>query len=410
MNSSTNQDLWFIPRDVSHMKSALNRYSSGRPPLASAAWGMALLLWLIALAILPDPRPLGAPEWLVQTVRSAIDVSDPSARAAATIVFRSASVGLIGVLLALSLQRVPTGYAAPFVLVATPLIAVGVKWINFGYLPISPQIELIVVAAIVGGLAGLALRRNRIALAGLVTAALVLSIWGTSTGVTDDLYEAARAAGLHVLEHADEVPSGDESFARLLEVAFAYAEDNSHGTGAILPNQAAMLAMGVILGEDRVARVGKREIDAGRTEERAALRRRVTVHGRGDLSQHFWVSAALTVLSDPRRSLTVGIGKEMKDSTAGGSGFSFVDMAANKAGIGFAVAATRSEPSARAIQLRIADGVDIDDFFPDVRGLPEGITRDELQFEYGGLGGAKTRAILEEIDRRVLASKGLDSP
>ena len=37
----------------------------------------------------------------------------------------------------------------------------------------------------------------------------------------------------------------------------------------------------------------------------------------------------------------------MMDSSPGGSGFSFVDMAANKAGIRFAVVATRNAESAQ---------------------------------------------------------------
>ena len=91
-----------------------------------------------------------------------------------------------------------------------------------------------------------------------------LSVWGVPTGIPDDLYEASRATAVHVLEFARDVPQGDDGFARLLEVAFAYAEDNSHGTDAVLPNRAAILALGVILGEDRVARVGGRSIPAGK--------------------------------------------------------------------------------------------------------------------------------------------------
>ena len=43
----------------------------------------------------------------------------------------------------------------------------------------------------------------------------------------------------------------------------------------------------------------------------------------------------------------------------------------------------------------------VDDLFPDVDGLPEGISRDELQSEFGGLGGAETRRLFEVIDRRL---------
>lgn len=392
--------------------------SGGRPPAGRAgdhatpraadrrafasAWSVAALLgWLVMLCLVPDPRPLGAPGWAVRGVRAAIGVSEPTARLAATVVFRAAGVGMIGVLLAITLRRVRLPVAAPLVLAATPAIAVAVKWVNFGYFPIAPQLWLIGSFALVGALAGLALRRSVAAMAGLSALAVGLVAWGSSTGVPDDLDAAWRATSLHIIEKAGDVPGGDEGFAELLEIAFAYAEDNSHGTDPVLPNRAAILALGVILGEDRVARVGRREIDPGTGEERAALRRRVGLRGRTDLSQHFWVSAALTVLADERGSLAVGLGKEMKDSTPGGSGFSFVDMAANKAGIRFAVAATRDAASARATQMRIGRGSEIGDLFPEIDDLPEGISRDDFRTDYGGLGGPRTRRLFESIDDRI---------
>jgi hypothetical protein len=169
----------------------------------------------------------------------------------------------------------------------------------------------------------------------------------------------------------------------------------------VQPNRAAILALGVILGEDRVAKVAKRQIDLGRRKEIAVLRKRITLRGRRDLSQHFWVSAALAVVSDQRRSMTVGIAKEMMDATPGGSGFSFVDLMADRAGILFADAATKNGQWARAMQMRIWDGVRIADFLPEIQGLPEGISRDEFKAEYGGLGGAGTRKVVEEIQRRL---------
>ncbi len=378
-----------------------------RPILAPWVWALVLALWLVALSVVPDPRPLGAPEWAVRAVRSLAGVSEPTARAVATSVLRAAGLGLIGVFLSLALGRVRLRYAAPIVLLAAPLLAIAVKWINFGYFPIAFQLGLIVMYAVLGALIGLALRRSRIALLmfGLLSGGLFL--WGTSTRVSADLYEAAKLTGRHVLHHADDVPAGDEGFAKLLEIAFVHAEDNSHGVDPVLPNQAAILALGVILGEERIAGVARREVDAGTRDARLALRRRATLRERGDLSQHFWVSAALAVLSDPGRSLTVGLTKELKDSTPGGSGFSFVDMLANKAGIRFAVVATRSEASARELQLRIARDADIEDFMPEIDGLPEGITRDDFQAKYGGLGGTETRRLLAEIDDRIGTRAGL---
>jgi len=373
----------------------------------SLTWGTVLLVWFVALCVVPDPRPLGAREWAVSGVRSLIGLSEPAARAAATIALRGAGLGMIGVLLSLAFKRVRLQWAAPLVLVAAPLLAVAAQWINYGYFPIAPQLRFGVAGAILGALAGLALRRSRTALAALLILAVGLFAWGTSTGVPDDLYEAARATGLHVLANAEDIPDGDDGFAGLLHAAFTFAEDNSHGTDPVQPNKAAILALGVILGEERVARAAKRQVHLDRNQEIAALRNRVTLRGRQDLSRHFWVSAALAVLSDENRSMTVGITKELMDATPGGTGFSFVDLTADRAGTLFAEAATRNPGAARAMQSRIRNGVRIADFFPEIVDLPEGLSRDEFQAEYGGLGGAGTRQVVGEIRRLLGTCEGL---
>ena len=369
--------------------------------LAVRIAGVGLVAWLAMLCVLPDPRPLGAPEWTVQFVQRVAGLSEPKARFAATALLRGAGVGLIGVLLAIALSGWKSRAAVPTLLVGAPLLALAAKWINFGARPIWPQLVFILLVAFLGGLAGLALRRNWAALGTLAILAGGLSVWGASTGVCNDLYEAWQGTARHVLEAAADVPDGDAGFLRLLEIAFAYAEDNSHGTDAVLPNRAAILALGKILGDDSVARVGGRDLDLGPADDRIALRRRILLGGRGDLSQHFWVSAALAALSDESRAVAVGLSKEAMDSTPGGSGFSFVDMAANCAGIRLAAVATRNSRSAHTIQTRIRQGVEVADLLPSIRGLPEAITRDQLQADYGGLGGAETRRLLGEIDRRI---------
>jgi hypothetical protein len=315
-------------------------------------------------------------------------------------------LAVIGVLLVQSFGRARLKVAVPAALVFAPLLAVLAQWINYTYFPIAQQVWFGVVSAVLGVLLGFILRRNDAAMAALVLLAVSLFVWGTSTGISDDLYDAARTTGLHVLETANEIPKGDAGFEKLMEIAFAFAEDNSHGRDPALPHRAAILALGVILGEGKVAKVAKREIDLVRLSEAENLRRRITLYGRRDLSQHFWVSAGLAVLSDEDKSMTVGIAKEMMDS-AGGSGFSFVDLTADRAGTLFAVAATRNEESARAMEARIRNGVVIADFVPNPLDLPEGISNEDFQVKYGGLGGKGTKKIVEEIQRRLEACKGL---
>ncbi len=105
--------------------------------------------------------------------------------------------------------------------------------------------------------------------------------------------------------------------------------------------------------------------------------------------------------------MSVGITKELMDSTPGGSGFSFVDLTADRAGTLLTVTATRDAASAAAFQARIRGGARIEDFFPTIEDLPEGLTRDQFQKEYGGLGGAGTQEVVAEIRKRLATCAGL---
>jgi hypothetical protein len=369
-------------------------------------WNGLLLAWFVVLCLAPDPRPIGASELVVKGVRVLVGVSDPIARVIATIALRGMGLVVIGVLLVQSFGKARLKVVVPAALILAPLLAVLAQWINYTFFPIAQQVRFGVVSAVLGVLLGFVLRRNRSAMAALVILAVSLFAWGTSTGISDDLYDAARTTGLHVLEFADEIPMGDAGFEKLMEIAFAFAEDNSHGRDLVLPHRAAILALGVILGEEKVAKVAKREIDLAKLSQAETLRRRITLYGRRDLSRHFWVSAGLAVLSDDSQSMTIGIMKEVMDS-AGGSGFSFVDLTADRAGTLFTVAATRNEESARAMQVRIRNGVVIADFVPNLHGLPEGISNDDFQGKYGGLGGEGTKRIVEKIRLRLDTCKGL---
>jgi hypothetical protein len=368
---------------------------------------IGLLIWLMGLIFLVEPSPLQTPASMVGAVQSGLRLSEPQARVFATIVLRGFGVGMIGLLLAGVLRGVPLKWAVPAVLCSAPLLALGVKWLQLGYFPIRLQVLSIVAAAVLGGLLGLSLRRSRVALAALALLVVGLLGWGMSTGIGDNLDEAARATGQHLLSQADQVTTGDEAFEQMLEMAFAFAEDNSHGVDPVFTNKAAILALGVILGDDKVAAIGGRELDRAAKEQREALRRRVTIHGRGDLPRHFWVSAALTVLSDKDRALGVGIAKEMADSLPGGSGFSFVDMAANEAGIRLAVVATQDSRSARRLQFRLLTSDRSYRFVPEIAGLPEGLSLTDFQAQYGGLGGEKSRELFREIEQRIQACDGL---
>ena len=53
------------------------------------------------------------------------------------------------------------------------------------------------------------------------------------------------------------------------------------------------------------------------------------------------------------------------------------------------------------MQMRIRRGMLSQDYCPTINDLPEGLSGDVFQTEYGGLGGARTKAIVQEIQRRL---------
>ncbi len=368
---------------------------------------MLLGAWVLFLWLEPEPRPLGAPEWAVAAVRGIAGLAEPAARLGATLVLRVSGLALLGALTMQALGAREWDRRSLAAVLLAPLLAIGVLWANLGYFPIALQIEIASLAAVSGAIARLALRRRPFTAAGLLLGLGALFVWGTATGIRDELDNAARAVGRQVLDNARELPEGEPGHARLVELAFGFANEDSQGRDPLLANQAAILALSVILGEEKVAAVARRDLDPSRLPEARALRERIALQGRKDWPQHFWVSAGLSLLSDADRSIAVGLAKELMDATPGGSGFSFSDLAADAAGNRFTRAATRDENSARALQARIRAGVNLSDFVPELRDLPEGITREQFRERYGGLGGVETRRVVDEITRRLAACPGL---
>ena len=126
---------------------------------------------------------------------------------------------------------------------------------------------------------------------------------------------------------------------------------------------------------------------------------RLTLAGRDDFPRHLLVSATLAAEGTGPLSRAIGLYKEVTDAR-GGSGFSFNDMAANRAGTRLGEWAV-AQP--RRLQAALAGGVQEDDLMPPWQDLPEFLTEAELQQRYGGVGGAAYEALLAEIDRRVAA-------
>jgi hypothetical protein len=220
-------------------------------------------------------------------------------------------------------------------------------------------------------------------------------------GSTDDVLPAVRAQVRSLLEAADHLPAGEARVGAAVDAAFALAGARSSPSTALLENKAALLALGILLGHWRVEPLVGPVVDQESWPEALHAFRDSTLRGRKDWTRHFFVSAALAVVATEGLSNEAGLFKEELDADKGGSGFSFADLLADRAGTAFALAATRDEKAARTMQERLAQGFRVDEFFPPAADLPEGLAETELQAGYGGVGGEGYGRLLAEIERRV---------
>ncbi len=131
-------------------------------------------------------------------------------------------------------------------------------------------------------------------------------------------------------------------------------------------------------------------------------RLRLTLRRRHDLAKHFLVSAAIAVSGGSGLANLAGLFKEMDDSR-GGSGFSFADLAADRAGVKLAETAISSSGKARRLQQLMSNCKAEDDFMPKIDTLPEGIMELQFKRKYKDLDSNAYRMIDREIEHRITA-------
>lgn len=127
------------------------------------------------------------------------------------------------------------------------------------------------------------------------------------------------------------------------------------------------------------------------------------LYKRIDLAQHFIGAAAITASVNGQIAQVLGEEKELHDAQ-GGSGFSFVDLAADKAGTRFGEMAIASPSSARKFQQTIATIKDYTDFMPDPRTLPEHMDEATFKKRYGAINSPAYQQVSRQIDALIAAT------
>jgi hypothetical protein len=204
--------------------------------------------------------------------------------------------------------------------------------------------------------------------------------------------------GVHnelLVEISRSLPAKKISLLDLLIPLVKLGQERSQGGDPIEENRAAILVLTLYVTGKRLADIVPEAKDWPRPE-----RHDVTLNGRQDFSQHFMVSAALASNAGGPLSDAVGIHKELADSR-GGSGFSFNDIAADRAGTRFGELAVKSRESATKLQRRLSTGAREKDLMPATKDLPEFMSEKEFKRRFRGVDAPEYKRMMVKIERRI---------
>ncbi len=212
--------------------------------------------------------------------------------------------------------------------------------------------------------------------------------------------EAVRVYYIKLIELARRQGSNRQtSLTAFVQPLFRLAGERSRTGSPIEENRAAILALSLYFGDHRIENVVGDVLTADMRRKNRNTNH-VKLDGRHDFVQHFVISAGLALAGGAVVANAVAVAKEIKDS-AGSSGFSFTDIAADRAGISFARAAIASRDNAVRFQHRLSDLITEADIFPAVRDLPEGLSEPEFKRRYGDVNSRAYNRLVAEIDRRI---------
>lgn len=184
-----------------------------------------------------------------------------------------------------------------------------------------------------------------------------------------------------------------------LKVLFVEAKTQSSFNSPSEENTNALLALGLYAGDYNfrtfLSHVTNIELN------RLANPPKVELAERRDLMLHFLYSATIQILSSKDLSLSIGELKEINDMGSGGSGFSFADLAADRAGIQFVTLAMDKKGGASHLQSFLIKANSEESFFPDIFGLKEQLSLSEFENEYRSTNSKEYKSTVREIDRRI---------
>src|SRR5258706_770085 len=180
----------------------------------------------------------------------------------------------------------------------------------------------------------------------------------------------------------------------LLPPLFTLADSRSGSSDAIAENRALILILAFFVNGR-----GLDELLPAARDWPQPAHRVTTLSGRDDFPKHFIISAALAAFAGEPLADAIGVYKEIDDAR-GGSGFSFNDIAADRAGSRFGELAVLNAESARRLQQLMKTPRRETDLMPATSDLPEFMPEAEFKRRFGGVDAPAYRQMMAEIERR----------
>ena len=367
---------------------------------------------VVLLALVLVPAPLLPPLALAETLQAWFGFSWKAAYFVSAVGLQAMLYGSLGAMTAYAAGPGKTPRERWWRLALLPVVVVGIalliRVVKVGHWPLLTNAIVPVLACVLGVIASLLFQQHgwRITLTALTVLLLGL-VWAYWPGESAGLSRVTKIQLQRIATAAPGLPAmGEPRFAALMQTVFTPLPDSASHLDAVTQNRAAILALGIAIGHERLARYVGLAREDELVRQVVAARTGTTLAGRADWARHYCLSAALVVVENPFLSDAGGLMKEQLDALAQGSGFSFGDLAADRAGVRFAEVAT--DPStAAALQVRVQGGFVAGDFFPAIGDLPENLTLEEFRRDFGGVGSPRYREKINDIEARLDRCSGL---
>ncbi len=189
----------------------------------------------------------------------------------------------------------------------------------------------------------------------------------------------------------------EQELSRYLRFLFQRAYNQANLKNAVQENRALLqVAAAYVNGHDPCQLFGMR------VSYTTPKKKTLQIDHRHDLAQHFILAAAIAATGNQFLAKTMGTYKELMDFNTG-SGFSFSDLAADKAGARFGALAVESIQTARRLQRIMRKARSAEIFMPQTRDLPDHLSRKIFEKRFGGLKGKRYSRMKLLIERRILA-------